>query len=85
VLVSAAAGQDSHEQEDSGKARGFFAAALAEGLAGSADVNHDGVLTARELCAYVTESVRNATANKQIPEFRFSEADADAPFLSLAR
>jgi hypothetical protein len=85
VLVSSSSGQDSHDQRDATEARGLFAAALADGLVGSADVNHDGVLTARELCAFVSETVRNATGNKQVPEFRFSETEADAPLMSLAQ
>lgn len=85
VLVSAAAGQESKERQNGTEGRSLFAGALADGLAGSADVNHDGVLTARELCAFVSESVRNETGSKQVPEFRFSDTESDAPLLSLAQ
>jgi hypothetical protein len=85
VLVSATAGQESKERQDGSAYRGVFAASLAQALSGSADINHDGVLTPRELCAYVSETVRTATGSQQLPEFRFADTEADSPVLSLGR
>jgi Caspase domain len=83
ILVSAAAGQDSQQRNEGSTARGVFAAALAEGISGPADTNQDGVVTPRELCAYVSQAVRSASGNQQSPQYRFSGTEADAPVLSL--
>jgi uncharacterized caspase-like protein len=83
ILVSAAAGQDSQERVDGSATRGVFAAAIAEGLSGPADVNQDGVVSPRELCAYVSQAVRRASGDRQAPQYRFSDTEAEAPVLAL--
>jgi hypothetical protein len=83
VLVSTSAGQESQQRQDAGTSRGIFAAALGKAFSGSADVNHDGVLTPRELCAYVSEAVRNTSGGQQSPQYRFADTEADTPVLSL--
>jgi hypothetical protein len=45
--------------------------------------DHDSVVTPRELCAYVSETVRTATGAQQVPEYRFADTEADSPVLSL--
>jgi hypothetical protein len=76
VLVSGAAAGE-HE------ARGVFSAALADALSGKADTDHNKVLTAKEICAYVAQQVRESSKGSQSPQFRTPEAETEVPVLSL--
>ena len=55
-----AEGQPWHEH-------GAFTYYLAKGIAGEADANHDGTVTASELFSYVRKHVTYDTADKQLP------------------
>ncbi|MBV9304388.1 MAG: caspase family protein [Acidobacteriaceae bacterium] len=81
ILVSGSAGQDSQEAKTGELSRNFFARALIEGLSGTADSNHTGLITARALCAYVAQSVQRSSGGLQTPQYRFTEAEE--PVLSL--
>ena len=87
ILVSGAANQDSQDAvaaaESGHAARGVFSSALVEALEGNADVDHNKVLTAKEICTYVAEQVRRNTGGQQAPRFRYPEKDSDAPLLAL--
>lgn len=83
VIVSGRPGQDSATVDTGGTNRSLFSAALIDGLGGKADVDRNGVVTARELCAYVADSVRRATNGVEIPEFRYPPGEAELPVLSL--
>jgi len=48
---------------------GLFTKTLAAGLAGDADSNGDGVVTATELGAYVRPQVSAATNARQTPQY----------------
>lgn len=84
VLVSGGAGQDSQEQTDGEVSRSLFAVALGNGLSGQADVHHNGVITARELCTFVAESVRNSSKGLQAPQYHLADTETEAPILALA-
>ena len=60
---------------------GLFAKALAEGLSGKADLDHNQVITPGEIFRYVTDKVRADSAGAQTPRFR--TAPEAAPVLSL--
>ena len=74
-----------------GGGHGVFSYFLLKGLAGAADRNKDGTVTIRELIRYVTDSVADATDDKQHPkDFGTFEnttklADLSKPGMDMAR
>ncbi len=74
-----------------GGGHGAFSYFVLKGLMGAADRNKDGVVTIRELIRYVTDSVADATDDKQHPkDFGTFEnttklADLTKPGMELAR
>ena len=60
--------------------RGLFTTKLLEGLAGEADANADGAVTASELGGYVTPAVSAASRDRQTPRFGTLEGMGDAVF-----
>jgi tetratricopeptide (TPR) repeat protein len=69
-LFSLTASRDrevSYESPDLQGGHGVFTYYVVEGMAGAADVNHDGKVTADELGEYVRVQVREATGGKQTP------------------
>jgi uncharacterized caspase-like protein len=47
---------------------GIFTSALLEGMQGAADANKDGLVSLTELSRFVTSSVRQTSASKQVPQ-----------------
>ena len=59
--------EQSFESADWGGGHGIFTYYVVQGIAGSADANGDGVVTADELSEYVRSNVRAATSARQNP------------------
>ncbi len=57
----------------------LFPATLAKALSGPADLNRDGVITARELFSFVVEGVKTESGGKQTPRFRAGIQSGDQP------
>lgn len=56
------------EVEIGGQPRGALSYAFARALGGAADADHDGVVTERELTAFVRASVQQNTDSQQVPQ-----------------
>jgi len=67
VITASDISESSFEDAKWGDGHGVFTYYLLQGLAGKADANHDGVVTAGELFAYLKQSVPQATGGKQNP------------------
>jgi len=67
VITASDISESSFEDAKWGDGHGVFTYYLLQGLKGAADRNHDGVVTAGELFAYLQQSVREATDGKQNP------------------
>jgi len=67
VITASDISESSFEDAKWGDGHGVFTYFLLKGLKGEADRNHDGVVTAGELFAYLQQSVREATDGKQNP------------------
>jgi uncharacterized caspase-like protein len=67
VITASDISESSFEDAKWGDGHGVFTYFLLRGLQGAADRNHDGVVTAGELFAYLEQSVREATYGKQNP------------------
>jgi uncharacterized caspase-like protein len=67
VITASDISESSFEDAKWGQGHGVFTYFLLRGLEGAADRNHDGVVTAGELFAYLQQSVRDATQGKQNP------------------
>lgn len=67
VITASDISEASFESEQWGGGHGAFTFFLLRGLAGEADLNHDGTVTAGELFPYVREQVRQATGGEQNP------------------
>jgi uncharacterized caspase-like protein len=67
VITASDISESSFEDVKWGDGHGVFTYYLLRGLKGEADRNHDGIVTAGELFAYLQQSVREATAGKQNP------------------
>ena len=67
VITASDFSESSFEDAKWGDGHGVFTYYLVRGLKGEADRNHDGVVTAGEIFAYLEESVRQATDGKQNP------------------
>ncbi len=77
VVISSASGNEFALEGDTWQ-NGVFTYAVINGLRnGKADANGDGVVSATELEAYVTQSVRELTAGKQNPTVRRENLDFD--------
>jgi uncharacterized caspase-like protein/tetratricopeptide (TPR) repeat protein len=59
--------EQSFESPDWGGGHGIFTYYVVQGLAGAADTNGDGIVTADELAEYVHGNVREATGSRQNP------------------
>jgi uncharacterized caspase-like protein len=59
---------------------GLFTKVMAAGLAGDADANDDGVVTATELGAYVRPAVSTATDGRQTPQYGTLQGTGDVVF-----
>lgn len=79
ILVSASSDEVSLDNSITGKASSLFSKALAQGLGGAADLNGDGVITARELFGFVTEKVKTDSKGNQQPRFRLPAQAAEQP------
>ena len=67
VITASDISESSFEDAKWGDGHGVFTYYMLRGLKGEADANHDGVVTAGELFAYLQRSVREATDGKQNP------------------
>jgi hypothetical protein len=67
VITASDISESSFEDSKWGDGHGVFTYFLLRGLNGEADLNHDGVVTAGELFAYLQQAVRQATGGKQNP------------------
>jgi hypothetical protein len=63
--------------------RSAFSAAVFEGLAGKADIDQNHVVTAKEICDYVSEQVRVSSGGGQVSRARVSKHDEETPVLAL--
>lgn len=73
--------EQSFESAEQGGGHGIFTYYVVRGLAGAADANGDGVVTADELAEYVHGNVREATGGRQNPT---SERGSFDPNMVLA-
>ena len=73
--------EQSFESPDWGGGHGIFTYYVVNGMAGAADANGDGIVTADELAEYVHENVRQATQGRQNPT---SERGSFDPNMILA-
>lgn len=73
--------EQSFESPDWGGGHGIFTYYVVRGLAGEADANSDGIVTADELAEYVHTNVRTATQGRQNPT---SERGSFDPNMVLA-
>ena len=76
VITASDISESSLEDAKWGDGHGVFTYFLLRGLQGEADRNHDGVVTAGELFAYLQQSVRQATDGKQNPRAMVGIASA---------
>jgi uncharacterized caspase-like protein len=67
VITASDISESSFEDTRWGEGHGVFTYFLLKGLKGEADKNHDGVVTAGELFAYLRQVVPEATNGKQNP------------------
>ena len=67
VITASDFSESSFEDAKWGEGHGVFTYYLVRGLKGEADRNHDGVVTAGEIFAYLQEQVKQATEGKQNP------------------
>ncbi len=67
VITASDISESSFEDVQWGNGHGVFTYFLLKGLKGEADKNHDGVVTAGELFAYLQRVVPEATSGKQNP------------------
>lgn len=67
VITASDISESSYEDAQWGDGHGVFTYFLLRGLKGEADKNHDGVVTAGELFAYLQHAVPEATHGKQNP------------------
>jgi len=67
VVTASDISESSFEDAKWGDGHGVFTYFLLQGMKGAADSNHDGVVTAGELFAYLKQAVPQATGGKQNP------------------
>lgn len=73
LLAATKPGEESKEKPELG--HGAFTYALLEAIRGAADVDHDGVISASELFAYVARRVPTLTNGRQHPYHRMEGTD----------
>ena len=83
VITASDISEPSFEDSQWGEGHGVFTYFLLKGLKGEADKNHDGIVTAGELFAYLRRVVPEATGGKQNP--RAMEGLASALPVSILR
>ena len=83
VITASDISEPSFEDTQWGDGHGVFTYYLLKGLKGEADSNHDGIVTAGELFAYLRRVVPEATGGKQNP--RAMEGMASALPVSVLR
>jgi uncharacterized caspase-like protein len=76
VITASDISESSFEDAKWGDGHGVFTYFLLQGLQGAADSNHDGVVTAGELFAYLKQAVPQATGGKQNPRAMVGIASA---------
>lgn len=81
VFSSATGSQYALESPEWGN--GAFTLALREGLDGLGDVNGDGAISVNELNLYLSDRVKELTANRQTPVLRKRDEVADFPLAIL--
>jgi hypothetical protein len=79
VLVSGSSGQVSGGQRGSGTISSVFSYWLSQGFGGAADLDGDGVVTAKELFGFVSEKVNEESQGNQQPRFRLSAQAGQQP------
>lgn len=67
VLMFLSSRGNEYSMENRRMTNGFFTASLCSGLRGAADMDHDRVITAKELFTYVSRGVRRLSGNHQHP------------------
>jgi uncharacterized caspase-like protein len=67
VITASDISEPSFEDVRWGNGHGVFTYFLLKGLQGAADKNHDGVITAEELFAYLKQTVPQETNGRQNP------------------
>jgi hypothetical protein len=82
VITASDISESSFEDAKWGDGHGVFTYYLLRGLKGEADKNHDGIVTAGEIFAYLQQSVRAATDGKQNPRAAVG-IDSGLPVSSL--
>jgi len=82
VVFSSATGSQ-YALESAEWGNGAFTLALREGLDGRGDVNGDGAVSVNELNLYVSDRVKELTANRQTPVLRKRDEVADFPLAVL--
>jgi hypothetical protein len=83
VLVAGSGGEISlaHAGEQSSS----FTYWLRRAIAGDADLNGDGVVTAREIFDYISQNVKAETKGSQTPRYRIPQKNADSAAFEIAR
>ncbi len=79
VVQMITAGQEGEQAIERG-GRGVFTSYLIEALAGDADYNGDGYVTASEIGAFVPSAVTQATGGRQTPRFGTLEGAGEVVF-----
>lgn len=67
VLMFLSSRGNEYSMENRRMTNGFFTACLCSGLRGSADMDHNRVITAKELFAYVSRGVKRLSGGRQHP------------------
>jgi uncharacterized caspase-like protein len=83
-LMAARPRELSIEGPDYGGGHGAFTDSVLRGLAGAADTDHDGIVTAGELIDYVTKDVPVKTRDKQHPR-EFGDMDNSTKLASVSK
>lgn len=71
------------EQVAESEGHGIFTKLILQGLAGSADIHQDGVITASELSSYIQPKVAQASGNLQTPRYGRLPGDDDGEFVFI--
>jgi uncharacterized caspase-like protein len=82
VQIITAGGED--EQVGEEKGHGIFTRHLLLALAGKADLDNDGFITASEIGTYIRPTVSRKTENMQTPKFGWISGEGDFIFENMA-
>jgi uncharacterized caspase-like protein len=82
VQIITAGGED--EQVGEEKGHGIFTSYILLALAGEADLDKDGFITASEIGTYVRPAVSRKTDNMQTPKYGWISGEGDFIFWNLA-